>query len=207
MSKYDRKYYLRQTQRGWIRKQHLVELKGGACENCGYNKCFRALSFHHRNPKEKHFCLDLRRIGNKSWKVVMEEFNKCDLLCMNCHHEHHDGESNKDYLQYEMKLRGSQEHLCLNCGSVFKIGDYALANGEGKYCSKTCQSYDKRKVIRPSKEELEVMIWEKPTKQIAKDFGLSDKAVEKWCKSYGINKPPRGYWQKMGGSSNGKKPV
>ncbi len=53
-----------------------------------------------------------------------------------------------------------------------------------------------RKVERPSKEELEKLVWEKPTAQICKDFGVSDKAVEKWCKTYGIEKPPRGYWVK-----------
>ncbi|MFB8789366.1 MAG: group I intron-associated PD-(D/E)XK endonuclease [Potamolinea sp.] len=53
-----------------------------------------------------------------------------------------------------------------------------------------------RKVERPFKEELEKLVWEKPTAQIAKEFGVSDKAVEKWCKGYGIAKPPRGYWMK-----------
>jgi hypothetical protein len=53
-----------------------------------------------------------------------------------------------------------------------------------------------RKVIRPSKEELEKLVWEKPTVQIGKDLGVSDKAVEKWCRAYGIDKPSRGYWAK-----------
>ncbi|WP_017318780.1 PDDEXK-like family protein [Mastigocladopsis repens] len=53
-----------------------------------------------------------------------------------------------------------------------------------------------RKVERPSKEELQKLVWEKPTAQISKDFGVSDKAVEKWCKAYGIEKPARGYWVK-----------
>jgi len=53
-----------------------------------------------------------------------------------------------------------------------------------------------RKVERPTKEELQKLLWEKPTAQIAKDFGVSDKAIEKWCKAYGIEKPPRGYWLK-----------
>lgn len=34
-----------------------------------------------------------------------------------------------------------------------------------------------RKVERPSKEELEKLVWEKPTAQIGKNFGVSDKAV------------------------------
>lgn len=36
-----------------------------------------------------------------------------------------------------------------------------------------------RKVERPSKAELQKLVWEKPTTQIAKDFGVSDKTVEK----------------------------
>jgi hypothetical protein len=54
-----------------------------------------------------------------------------------------------------------------------------------------------RKVERPSKEELQKLLWEKPTLQLAKQFGVSDKAVEKWSKLYGLTKPPRGYWAKI----------
>lgn len=53
-----------------------------------------------------------------------------------------------------------------------------------------------RKVERPSKEELQKLLWEKPTLQLAKQFGVSDKAIEKWAKAYGLTKPPRGYWSK-----------
>lgn len=57
-----------------------------------------------------------------------------------------------------------------------------------------CSHKQQRKVERPTKEELEKLIWEKPTIQLGKDFNVSDKAVEKWTKTYGILKPPRGYW-------------
>lgn len=53
-----------------------------------------------------------------------------------------------------------------------------------------------RKVIRPSKDELSEMLWERPTTHIAKEFGVSDIAVTKWARFYGIEKPPRGYWAK-----------
>jgi hypothetical protein len=46
------------------------------------------------------------------------------------------------------------------------------------------------------------MLWETPTQQIAKLYGVSDKAVEKWAKIYGINKPPRGYWAKLKSGKN-----
>jgi 5-methylcytosine-specific restriction endonuclease McrA len=54
-----------------------------------------------------------------------------------------------------------------------------------------------RKVERPHKEELEKLVWEMPTMQLAKRFGVSDVALAKWCKHYGISKPPRGYWMKQ----------
>lgn len=55
----------------------------------------------------------------------------------------------------------------------------------------------KRKVKRPSKEILEKLLWEKPTSQLAKDFKVSDSAIAKWAKKYGLSKPTRGYWTKL----------
>lgn len=57
--------------------------------------------------------------------------------------------------------------------------------------------FKRRKTDRPSKEELEKLLWEVPTTQIAKQFGVSDKAITNWSKTYGISKPPRGYWAKL----------
>ena len=34
-------------------KNRLVEAFGGECGICGYNKCNRALQFHHLDPEEK----------------------------------------------------------------------------------------------------------------------------------------------------------
>lgn len=49
---------------------------------------------------------------------------------------------------------------------------------------------------KPSKETLQGLIWKFPTTNIGTLFGVSDKAVEKWCKSYNLSKPSRGYWAK-----------
>jgi hypothetical protein len=51
-----------------------------------------------------------------------------------------------------------------------------------------------RKVIRPSKDELEKLIWEIPSTKLSKQFGVSDVTIASWCKFYNISKPPRGYW-------------
>lgn len=36
----------------------------------------------------------------------------------------------------------------------------------------------------------------------AEEFGVSDQAISKWCKCYGISKPPRGYWAKLNSKKN-----
>lgn len=53
-----------------------------------------------------------------------------------------------------------------------------------------------RKVIRPSREDLEKLIWNTPMKELSKQFGVSDKAIAKWAKGYGLETPGRGYWNK-----------
>lgn len=52
----------------------------------------------------------------------------------------------------------------------------------------------KFKIPHPTKEELQILLWQKPTTQIAKQLGVSDNAVARWAKQYGCTKPPRGYW-------------
>ena len=66
-------------------KRDLVELFGGCCELCGYNKCLRALEFHHIDPTTKSFTLCLKTVVG--WNRIKEEARKCQLLCSNCHAE------------------------------------------------------------------------------------------------------------------------
>ena len=62
------------------------DLKINGCAICGYNKCKRALEFHHTNPEDKEFNLAIKNLC-KSPKILAEELNKCILLCSNCHRE------------------------------------------------------------------------------------------------------------------------
>lgn len=72
-------------------KAQLVESLGGKCEMCGYNRSQSALSFHHKDPKQKDFtvCSGLSRKMNID--DLLKEVKKCRLVCSNCHHEIHDG--------------------------------------------------------------------------------------------------------------------
>ena len=78
-----------QKKRGIKRKLYVIKEKGGACQKCGYNKNIAALSFHHRNPEEKTFGLDIRKFSNTNMESLKLEADKCDLLCSNCHMEEH----------------------------------------------------------------------------------------------------------------------
>lgn len=60
--------------------------RGGACENCGYDRYLGALQFHHRDPATKEFGVAEagRTLGIAR---LREEAKKCILLCANCHAE------------------------------------------------------------------------------------------------------------------------
>lgn len=66
-----------------------VEYKGGCCVICSYNKCVKALDFHHLNPKEKDFSIS-KRGHTRSWNRIKIELDKCILVCSNCHSEIHE---------------------------------------------------------------------------------------------------------------------
>ena len=79
-------------------KKMLIEYKGGKCSRCGYNKCMRALEFHHLNPTEKDFGISYQL--NRSVPKLKEEADKCILLCSNCHAEVHQELFDQGYTQF-----------------------------------------------------------------------------------------------------------
>jgi hypothetical protein len=72
-----------------VAKAKLVALFGGQCVACGYDRCIRNLSFHHRDAATKEFGISGAVNGN--WNVMLAEAKKCVLLCANCHGEVHAG--------------------------------------------------------------------------------------------------------------------
>lgn len=58
--------------------------KAHPCQTCGESD-WRCLDFHHRDPNTK--TSGLNRVARKtsSMKKVLEEIEKCDVLCANCH--------------------------------------------------------------------------------------------------------------------------
>ena len=84
--------YHSQTKRAIKRKLDLIKLRGGACENCGYNKNIGAIDFHHIDPNMKEGTLTARTLSNRNMDWIMNEFSKVKCLCANCHREYHNPE-------------------------------------------------------------------------------------------------------------------
>jgi 5-methylcytosine-specific restriction endonuclease McrA len=81
--------YAYQKKRWTDRKVKAVEYKGGSCSKCGYDKYIGALEFHHLDPTVKEFVW--KELRQMSWDKVLNELDKCVMLCSNCHKEEHAG--------------------------------------------------------------------------------------------------------------------
>ena len=79
-------------------KNALIKFKGGKCERCGYNKCSRALEFHHLDPTQKDF--GISKNLSKDFDILKQEVNKCILVCSNCHAEIHNELYEQGYSQF-----------------------------------------------------------------------------------------------------------
>lgn len=181
-----------QTSRGMLKqlllKEGVLEEK---CAECGlegsWNNKPLVLQLEHKNGKNKDNRLE----------------NLC-LLCPNCH-------SQTDTFAGKNTAREKTSVFCIDCGKEISSKSTRCTHCsimKNRLCVKNTikkkrikespqERLSNRKVERPSKEELEKLLWEKPTTKIAEQYDVSDKAVGKWAKSYGIEKPPRGYWQKQ----------
>ncbi len=71
-------------------KLKLIANHGGRCNSCGYNKSFtQSYCFHHLDPTTKLFEVNALSCKTKAFAIVETEAQKCQLLCLNCHHELH----------------------------------------------------------------------------------------------------------------------
>lgn len=168
-------------------KQRLVYIMGDKCCLCGYNKCITALEFHHKNPEEKDFSLASN--ANIGFEKACEEIKKCILVCANCHREIHafnldvsnincfNEEKAKEKFQELEDLKTHKLTYCKNCGAVIS---------DGASLCVACNTIAKRTVERPDRETLKKLIREKSFLELSRNFGVSDNAIRKWCKSMNL---------------------
>ena len=163
---------------------------------CGYNKPVpSAYDFHHRDPSQKELSISGKTI---SLEILIKEVDKCDLLCRNCHAELHDSvyaEKRKNAIvRYKNNLlKRLQIKQCIFCGK-----DFQCKKRTQRFCSSYCFSQSRkvhiivdenkeRKISRnPPKEELEKLIPLYSWRELGRKYGVSDNAVKKWARQYGI---------------------
>lgn len=84
----------------------------------------------------------------------------------------------------EIPIYENPNQTCIICEAT-------LQEKQKKYCSVICMKSDdnRKKVPRPSKEQLEDDLKNKSSMlSLGRKYGVSDNAVRKWIKEYGINK-------------------
>lgn len=84
-----RKLKRKRANRAWIAELKMVR----GCNRCGYNRCSRALDFHHlESDKEVSVANGMDMARGR----LLAEIEKCELLCANCHREEHAKQNNKE---------------------------------------------------------------------------------------------------------------
>lgn len=71
-------------QRAWLknRRDKAIEEMGGKCVKCGSNE---KLEFDHRDRAAKSY--QIGSLWSRSWNLIWQELEKCQLLCAICHLE------------------------------------------------------------------------------------------------------------------------
>lgn len=107
------------------KRRSLIRQWGGKCQECGYNRCLRALHFHHVDASEKY---QFSKTGGASLDEVEQHPDRFRLMCANCHIEE------TDRLDKAKALKAT----CRECGREFRTQQHRLDSGRARFCSKRC---------------------------------------------------------------------
>lgn len=83
----NREQYLeRNRQRKLEMREHVSLVKSVPCQDCEGEYPTYVMDLDHRDPNEKCGNID-KFINLGSWKKLLAEIEKCDVVCANCHRE------------------------------------------------------------------------------------------------------------------------
>lgn len=142
--------------------RQITSLRQQKCEICSYDK-------HVETCHIKSIC----EFEDDELIATVNAEDNLILLCPNCHWEH------DNYLK---KIKAKERRTC-KCGET----KYTYSD-KCRKCENTVRktNLQTRKVERPPKEELQMLINTIPMTQIGKKYGVSDNAIRKWCRTYKI---------------------
>ena len=98
------------------------------------------------------------------------------FLCPHCDQQQ-DTFCGKNKKKYYDPIVVKKIYRCAHCGTEI--------TREAHYCPE-CASLKRRKVKRPSKEELIQLLLLYPFTTIGKKYSVTDNTIRKWCKSYNL---------------------
>lgn len=141
------------------------------CMNCGLSEWMGKpipLELHHKD-------------GNKN----NNSLNNIELRCPNCHYftdtfgvKNSASVKAKRLNGIQNKPKKQKTKRCINCGEYI--------TSSATYCLK-CRSLKNRITKRPSAQQLEQELKLSNFRQVGNKYGVTDNAVRKWCKTYGLS--------------------
>lgn len=164
-------------------------------ENCNYSR--QALKRHLHQFLNLEYICNICKLkpfwNNKKLTLQIDHINgvhndnrleNLRWLCPNCH-------SQTDSFAGRNLKKDKIKYNCLDCNKT--ITKYGI---RCRSCSnsKKMKMAKNKKIEWPSNEEISKLVWEIPRSQLAKQLGVSDKAISNYCKRREIEQPPRGYW-------------
>lgn len=175
-----------------LKKEILVKSFGSKCCICGYDKVIKGLEFHHRDENLKIF--NISQSANVKWSVLLNEVEKCILVCCRCHREIHEKLHDLNKIEQNIDVNKIRNLFKPNNGRGVKIKSIkkCLCCGEetfGKYCSIKC-SAKSQEVIKWNDDELIDLYVNKNTNvhNLCKKYNVSYNSVKKRLKKLKVFK-------------------
>lgn len=162
-------------------KEYLISIRGERCESCGWED---------RHPITGKVPIQLDHIDGNYKNTVVANLR---LLCPNHHsltNTYMGLNKGRGRSKKTQPLFGKNKKVdvsCVQCTMVFKRPYLVQKRRPRKYCSAACARLaSKLKRTRPSAELLKELIRTKSILQIARQYNVSDNAIRKWAKQYGL---------------------
>ena len=172
------------------RQDNIKKYLGNECMICGYKRCKQALESHHVIEEDKSFNISKKGLTCK-WETLIQELNKCILLCSNCHREYHYGMIHKttlsEALRKDLPKRKERAEtiittpkpklfFCCECGKEISY--------HAKRCL-PCSWKHSQKIEWPSVEELRKRVENSTWEAVGNELDVSSNAIRKRIKRHG----------------------